>query len=361
MQRVIFVTFLSLVLSASLAVAGPIGFQITTIATNATDPDLVNPWGMSSSPGSPIWISSNGTGKAEIYNTAGVKQGLVVSIPGDGTPTGTVFSNIAGMFNSDAFLFASEDGTVSGWRGLLGATAETLQPADAANVYKGIALGVVGSDAYAYLANFRSGSIDVLKGTAGAPNLAGSFIDGTLPSGYAPFDIQNLGGSLYVTYALQNPARHDDVPGAGNGFVDKFDLSGNLIAHLVSHGPLNSPWGLAIAPAGFGDVAGDLLVGNFGDGAINAFDSVSGAFQETLVDPLGATLSIDGLWGLRVGNGGSGGNAGSVYFTAGPNGEAGGQFGRLDPTPEPSTWALGAFGILAGLGLRIRKSRQQRA
>ena len=274
------------------------------------------------------------------------KQGLVVAIPGDGSVTGVAFSNVAGNFNGDAFLFASEDGTVSGWRGALGTTAETLQLADSANVYKGLSDANISGNEYAYLANFKSGNIDVLKGNGGAPSLTGSFTDPTLPAGYAPFNVMNLGGTLYVTYAVQDSAKHDDVAGAGNGIVDEYDVNGNLLGRLVTGGALDSPWGLAIAPAGFGDVGGDLLVGNFGDGSIHAYNPSTGTFVETLTDANGNPLVIDGLWGLDFGNGGNAGPKSTLYFTAGPDGESHGLFGELNAVPEPATWFLTGFSLL---------------
>jgi uncharacterized protein (TIGR03118 family) len=336
--------------------ADPIGFIVTNLASdvpglaNSTDPDLVNAWGMASSAGSPVWLGANGTGKSVLYNgNTGAKLGLVVTIPGDGSVTGVVFNSDAASFNGDAFLFASEDGTLSGWRGGLGTTAETLQLGSAANVYKGVAEATVSGSTYAYLANFRAGTIDVVKGNAADPSLPGTFTDPTLPAGYAPFDIQNLGGILYVTYAVQDPAKHDDVPGTGHGFVDTFTLNGAFIKRLVDLGPsdvLDSPWGLALAPTGFGDVGGDLLVGNFGNGMINAFNPSTGAFVETLQDTGGVPIVIDGLWGLRFGNGGNAGPTSTLYFTAGPDGESHGLFGDIVSTPEPGTWVLAAIALL---------------
>src|ERR1039457_3946316 len=219
------------ILSVAPAVmAGKIGFVQTNPASDGTrvaqttDPDLVNAWGMAASATSPVWIGANGSGKSVLYSGAGVKQGLVVAIPGDGSVTGLAFSGLAGSFNADSFLFASEDGTVSGWRGALGTSAETLVAGSAANVYKSLADANIGGNEFAYLANFRNGSIDVLKGNNAAANLTGTFTDPTVPAGYAPFDVQNLGGVLYVTYAVQDATKHDDVAGAGNGIVDAFDL-----------------------------------------------------------------------------------------------------------------------------------------
>ena len=269
-------------------------------AATITDANLQNAWGISMSATSPFWVSDNATGVATIYNVnpvtnVPVKQGLTVTIPGDGSATGQVFSNVAGNFNGDTFLFVNEDGTVSGWRGALGTTAETLQVASIANVYKGAALVNNGGNVYLYATNFRADTIDVLKGNVGAPPLPGSFTDPNIPAGFAPFNIENLDGTLYVTYAKQDAAKHDDVAGPGNGFVDAYDTNGNLLGRIASGGSLNSPWGMTIAPSSFGPIAGDLLVGNFGDGTINAFNLTTHAYDGPLKDLSSTPISIDGL------------------------------------------------------------------
>jgi uncharacterized protein (TIGR03118 family) len=212
-------------------------------------------------------------------------------------------------------------------------------------VFKGLAIATIAQGTYLYAADFHNDQITVIPGT-GAPALTGNFVDPTLPAGFAPFNIQNLNGQLYVTYARQDAARHDDVPGAGNGFVDVFDLTGKFVQRLISNGPLDSPWGLAIAPAGFGGAAGDLLVGNFGDGSINAF-SLTGTFIGTLGTAPNAPLINDGLWALTFGNGGNGGNPNTLYLTAGLNNEADGLFAQINAVPEPATLSLFALG--AGL------------
>lgn len=322
--------------------AAPIGYQVVTLASSATDADLVNAWGLASSGTSPFWVGANGTGKSLIYDSNGVRNtNLTVTIPGDGSVTGVVF-NTAGGFNNDLFLFASEDGTVSGWRGALGSNAERFVVADPAHVYKGLDVASVNALPYAYLADFAAGNVDILKGAQNAPDLAGKFTDPNLPAGYAPFNVAVLGGFIYVTYALVDPVTHDDVAGPGHGIVDRFDLQGNLIQRLVTGGALNSPWGLTLAPMSFGDIGGALLVGNFGDGHINAYDPLTGMFLQTLLNQNLDPLMIDGLWALRFGNGGNGGTAGTLYFTAGPNGEQGGQLGKLVATETTGTSTTGA-------------------
>jgi uncharacterized protein (TIGR03118 family) len=320
-----------------------------------SDSGAKNSWGISFAGTSPFWVSANGSGVSNLYSvnpTSGTvaKVGLIVTIPGDGSVTGQLSNSNSAAFNGDRFLFVSEDGTISGWRNALGTTAEVLAVASTANVYKGTAAATISGSTYLYAANFRAGTIDVLKGTAGAPDLAGNFIDPSIPAGFAPFNIQNLGGTLYVTYAQQDATKHDDVAGAGLGFVDAFNTQGTLLTRVGTQGNLNSPWGLAIAPSSFGPFAGDLLVGNFGDGRINAYNLGTNSFVDQLSGVGGQPLSIDGLWGLTIGNDGSAGSSQRIYFSAGPNGEANGLFGVIAPVPEPSTIVLlsaGAFGLLA--------------
>ncbi len=322
------------------------------------DPNLVNPWGVSFSSSSPFWVSDNGTGVATLYNVnpttnATVKQGLTVSIPGAGNPTGQVFNSNSAAFNGNAFLFVSEDGTISGWRGALGTSAETLVAGSTRNVYKGAALGTVSGSTYLYAANFATGKIDVVPGAA-SPALTGNFIDPGIPAGFAPFNIQNIGGKLYVSYAKQDAAKTDDVAGAGNGYISQFDLNGNFIQRIASNGTLNSPWGLAIAPTSFGSFAGDLLVGNFGDGQISAFDPITNTFAGQLDNPNGTPVAIDGLWALTVGNNGGAGSSQALYFSAGPDDESNGLFGTLSSVPEPLSMALFGLG-LGGIWMARRR------
>ncbi len=332
--------------------------DLTKHPAQLQDPDLVNAWGLSFGPTSPLWVSDNGTGLSTLYQIdpttdATSQLGLVVTIPGvaGGNPSGQAFNflSASGAFNKDNFLFVSEDGTISGWRGALGTTAEVLATGSGNNVYKGTTLGNVGGHGYLYSANFRSGTIDILKGDAGAPSLAGNFTDPSLPSGFAPFNIRNLGGTLYVTYAKQDGVQKDDVAGAGNGFVDAFDLQGNFLKRIGTQGTLNSPWGLEIAPASFGPLAGDLLVGNFGDGTINAYDLSGPGFVGQLQGAGGTPLAVDGLWGLSVGNDTKAGSSSKLYFTAGPDGESHGLLGVLQQVPDGGSalaqLTLGLIGV----------------
>src|SRR5262245_3575929 len=342
------------------------------------DPHLVNPWGISAAPKGPFWVSYNNAGLSTLYCTAAMTMHLVVSIPapGDptgasGTPTGTVF-NIAsgsgafkitdGTHTAPAvFLFVTEDGTIVGWNPGVDPTGKFDGPggvsthaviavdnsanpsaADGA-VYKGLAIATDGSGVTRlYVTNFRSGQVEVY-GTDFKPAMlsTGAFTDPGLPKGYAPFGIQVLGDKVYVTYAKQDKDKHDDAAGPHRGFVDVFNLDGspglaNNNMRLVSRGPLDSPWGLAIAPSSFGTLGGALLVGNFGNGHINAFNPTTGAFMGELKDPDGEPIQIDGLWALRVGNGGAGGDPSKVYFTAGLFDETHGLFGSLTPVAAGS-------------------------
>jgi uncharacterized protein (TIGR03118 family) len=313
-----------------------------------TDARLHNPWGIAFAPTGPFWISDNGAGLSTLYDGAGNAQTLFVNIPASANPgatspappTGVVFNgsatdfNVAGAGTSAHFIFATEDGTIAAWNSGNAAVLK-VNNADFTNgpVYKGLAIGNNGTANFLYATNFRQGTIDVFdtnftKVTLGTGGF-GTFADPTIPAGFAPFGIENIGGKLFVTYAKQDAAKHDDVAGGGNGFVDMYDLSGHFLQRFASQGPLNSPWGLALAPVTFGTFAGDLLVGNFGNGLINAFNPSTGAFVGSLSDGQNHPISIDGLWGLTFGNNGSAGGAGTLFFTAGINGEADGLFGRL--------------------------------
>jgi len=336
-----------------------------------TDPDLANPWGVSFSPGgSPFWVSDNKTGLSTLYNSFGVKQGLVVTVPPPNggqppsAPTGQAFVGNVPAFGGNLFVFATEDGTISSWKGANGTNA-VLQYDNSASgaVYKGLAVASNGSGSFLYATNFNAGTIDVLDSNFNKVSLSGSFTDPNLPAGYAPFNISASGGNLYVTYALQDAAKHDDISGPGHGYVDVFDTNGNLIQRLVSQGALNSPWGMTWAPSGFGKFGGDLLVGNFGDGTVNVFDPTTGTWVAQLQDPNGNPLVNQGLWDITFGNGGNGGSKSILYFTAGipgPNGniEDHGLFGSVSSVPEPGTLTLLGSGFISLLGYGLRRGKR---
>jgi uncharacterized protein (TIGR03118 family) len=304
------------------------------------DTNLVNAWGISAGPTTPFWVSDNGSGLSTLYSVAYDSNGVVqvskvaleVAIPGNGTPTGQLFDG-SGSFKGDIFIFASEDGTISGWRGALGTAAEVLAPGGSA-VYKGIALTTTSHGPTLLAANFANGTLDEFD-----TNLVmfAQAKDMRTPKGYAPFNVQTLGGMVFVTFAKQDAAKHDDVPGSGHGLIDVFNpMTGKF--HRFATGSsagghlhdINSPWGLALAPKGFGAKQDRLLVGNFGSGTIMAFEA-DGDFQGLLRDERDKPVVIDGLWGLIFGNDAKGGRSQTLYFTAGPNGESHGLFGALDP------------------------------
>ncbi len=320
--------------------------NLTSDITNAAsvmDPDLVNPWGLSISPSGPWWVSDNGTGLSTLYNSSGQNQGLIVTIPpgsgsGTGTPSGTVYNGTGGFKingQPSAFLFCTEDGTISGWYGGTTAYIAVNNNGNGA-VYKGMALASQGGANYLYVANFNAGTVEAYD-TNFAPHSFGSnaFVDTTLPAGYAPFNVQLIGSKLVVAYAKQDAAKHDDVPGQGFGYVDIYDTAGNLSLRLAHTVYLNAPWGVALAPSNFGGFSNDLLIGNFGNGAISAYNMSTGAFVGNFFDVNDLPLKIDGLWALAFGNGGSGGPTTTLYFTAGPFNENHGIFGSILPVAGP--------------------------
>jgi uncharacterized protein (TIGR03118 family) len=330
-----------------------------------TDPNLINPWGVAYPPTGPFWISENNSGVSSIDSVTANGVTLIVIPPvtiapptpdsGPAAPTGQVFNSFAstGAFvlqdgSPASFLFATEDGTISGWNSAAGtrsiiAVNESANPADGDEaqgvgaVYKGLAIAETDNGPMLYAANFRHGTVDVYDQNFNAVN---SFTDNNLPAGYAPFNVQVLDGKLFVTFALQDDAKHDDVAGPGNGFVDEFDLQGHLLARVASGGPLDSPWGLAIAPSSFGTFGGDLLVGNFGDGTIEAYNLKNDQFVGNLTDASGNPIVIPDLWELIPGNNGSAGSSNTIYFTSGVQDEMHGLFGSLTANPTPSPAAL---------------------
>ena len=328
-------------------------------AAQITDAALKNAWGVSFGTTTPFWVSAEGTNVSTVYSVnpltqATTKAPLTVSVGGG--PTGQVFNGGSG-FNADRFLFVSTDGTVSGWRNTLGTTAEVLASASPTNVYTGAAIGNTLSGTYLYAANFLAGTIDVYKGDAAAPSLSGSFTDPNLPDGYVPFNVQNLGDTLYVAYAVANEDGDEEVIGAGLGIVDAYNLNGDFLGRISTGDTLNAPWGLAIAPESFGAWAGSLLVGNFGDGRINVFDPTTHDFLGQVTGSGGEALEIEGLWAITPGNDGSAGSSKLLYFSAGPDDEEHGLFGVLVAVPEPSTYALMLLGLgcVAALGSRQRR------
>jgi uncharacterized protein (TIGR03118 family) len=355
------------------------------------DPNLKNAWGISFGAATPFWISDNKTGVSTLYTAAGVPAPqptpLVVTIatppgqtPGTATPTGQVFNGNTSAFivsngttsGSANFIFTTEDGTISGRSGAVDSTHSFIPPtvdnSAKGAVYKGLAIATVVGSPFLYAANFSSGFIERYDSTW-MP--AGTLTDPSPPpvppgtpvgQSWAPFNVQVLGGQLYVAFALQAAGKTDDEPGAGHGFVDVFTLDGAFVKRLIDVGatdPLDSPWGLAIAPAGFGDFANDLLVGNFGNGEINAFNPTTGAFLGALLDSNSNPISIDGLWALTIGNSGAGVNPNAVYFSAGIDDEAHGLFGDLTvaaaAVPEPSSLALLVTGLTGLMWFRRRR------
>jgi uncharacterized protein (TIGR03118 family) len=304
------------------------------------DAGLVNAWGMSFGPTTPLWVSNNGSDSTTLYHgaTMGVpfaKVALTVAIP-DGAPTGQVFNAGPDFMVGGApakFIFASEHGFIDAWQGGLLPITMAMNVATVPGAeYKGLAISTGTGGSWLYAANFAAGRIDVFNGMFALQSWPGAFKDRLIPSSYGPFNIQNLGGKLYVTYAKRGPTG-DDVAGLGHGFVDVYSTTGHLLKRLVRHRQLDSPWGLQIAPAGFGRFGGDLLVGNFGNGRINAYSTKSGRFEGTLIGTNGKPVWIDGLWGLQFGNGVAG-TPMTLLFTAGPDGEQHGLLGSLTLAPD---------------------------
>jgi uncharacterized protein (TIGR03118 family) len=319
-----------------------------------TDPVVVNAWGLASSPGtnakpgSPLWVADNGSDKATLYEGATArsvaKVPLVVNVTG-AAPTGQVFNPDPSAFivhdqqgnsGSSLFIFDTENGTIDGWSpgvnpsGSNPSTVTEVARDNGANaVYKGLAVAQVKGKSFLYATNFRSGRVEAYDSTFTPVEMPGGlFVDPGLPAGYGPFGIAEIKGMLYVTFAQQDATLHDDVAGAGHGFVDVFTNNGKFVRRLVSHGALNSPWGLALAPAGFGQFGGDLLVGNFGNGLVNVYNPANGAHLGELRQPNGVPIDIDGLWGLRFGNGNAA-KTGQLLFSAGPDAESHGLLGKI--------------------------------
>jgi uncharacterized protein (TIGR03118 family) len=313
------------------------------------DPNLKNAWGLSRATGSPWWVSDNGAGVATLYNGAGVPQPappLIVNIPGlngqPGTPTGTVFNYSTGFEVAagakSIFLFVTEDGLIAGWNpGVKPADAVQLFPPAGKSagdaVYKGCTLATTRHGTFLYVTNFGESRVEVFDSTFHRVHLReNAFRDFRIRHDFAPFNIQNVGGNLVVTFAKKQRGSDDEAHGPGLGFVAIFDTEGRLLLNLDHGRFLNAPWGVAQAPSDFGVFSHRLLIGNFGDGTIHAFNAVTGRFEGTVLEASGAPLTIDGLWALGFGNNGAAGSAIEMYFTAGPNDENDGLFGKITPS-----------------------------
>jgi uncharacterized protein (TIGR03118 family) len=325
--------------AAAPAPGAPKGsFTATPLTSNGgvpapkTDAHLVNAWGLVSGPTTPWWVADNGADLSTLYNATGTKQALEVHVAG--APTGVVFNGTTGAFPvgtaaTGRFIFDTEAGQILAWAAGAAATPEVTTPGA---VYKGLAIATTATGPQLYATDFANGKVDVVSSTWGSVTSAGGFVDPELPAGYAPFGIQAIGSRIFVTYAQQGEGG-DEAHGQSLGIVDAYDLDGRLLARVARHGQLDAPWGLALAPDGFGAYGGDLLVGNFGDGQINAYEELpNGQFvhRGELRDADNRSLSIDGLWALEFGHGAANnGPPTTLFFTAGPNDEADGLFGTI--------------------------------
>jgi uncharacterized protein (TIGR03118 family) len=306
------------------------------------DPDLVNAWGLAFGPATPAWVANNHSNNSTLYSggvgmSPVMKIPLTVAIPG-GAPTGAVFNGSSsfmigkGMNAAPAlFIFDSEAGRITAWNQMLPHANKAQTVATVKNaIFKGLAIASTKGGPRIYATDFHHGRVDVWDGSFARVHSKGAFRDPKLPKRYAPFGIEAVKGKIFVTYAKQDKDAEDDSPGAHRGFIDVYTPAGKLVRRFASHGPLNSPWGIALAPHGFGPASGDLLVGNFGNGAINAYDATSGKLVGGLESTSGQKLKIDGLWALEFGNGVIG-TPKTLLFTAGPNDETHGLFGELTP------------------------------
>jgi uncharacterized protein (TIGR03118 family) len=338
----------------------------TVVATALTiDANLQNPWGIAFAPGSPFWISDNNNNLSTVYSGIGANetQGVTgsasvgVAIPASAAgvqakPTGQVYNGGGGFMittsmgqESALFIFDGEGGTIAAWAKDSGATAVTAYDDGVANganhaVYKGLATGTVGGATYLYATDLHNNKVDVFDTNFSKPAaMQGKFIDPNIPAGFAPFGIAALNGDLYVTFAKQDAAMHDETTGVGLGYVDIFDFSGNLVSQFASAGPLNAPWGVAIAPAGFGSLQGDVLIGNFGDGMINIFTPNGTALANAegpLMSSAGQPFVFPGLWSLVFGNGDSDKPVTTLFYTAGFANQTDGVFGGITLTSTPT-------------------------
>jgi uncharacterized protein (TIGR03118 family) len=319
--------FATFMVAAALA-AGTNSYSPQTLVTNTSDASLVNGWGLSAGPTTPWWVSDNGTNKSTLYSGTGTKVALTVDVPGG--PTGTVFNGDATAFAGGRFLFANEAGQILSWAP--GATAATVRATVPGGILKGLTL----LNGKLYATDFHNGKVVVFDSTYAPVTTSGGFVDKTIPKTYAPFGIQAAGGSIFVTYALTDAKKEDDVAKPGKGYVDQFTPDGVLVGRVAKqggiHAPLNAPWGLAMAPAtGFGAFSGDLLVANFGDGRISVYEQRGSkwVYRGQLRKGDGTIIVQDGLWAIAFGNGAAAGPTTSLYFAAGPSDEKNGAYGVI--------------------------------
>ena len=331
-------------------------FAATALVSNGpvpathTDLNLKNAWGVAFNPKGFVWVADNGTNLATLYDGNGVPQSLVVTIPdgrnGSAAPTGIVFNGTRsfkvtekGQTGVAAFIFAGEGGTITAWAPAVGPTNAFVMYDDGAGgaVYKGLALAANNGNNFLYATDFHNSKIDVFDANFAKVAMPGGFTDPAIPAGFAPFGIQLVGSSLFVTYAKQDSARHDNVAGAGLGMVDIFDTSGNLKRRFATAGALNAPWGVVQGPSNFGSLSGAILIGNFGDGRINAFNASSGQFVGPINDSHGNAIVEQGLWGIAFGNDLNNQPSSTLFFAAGPNDEADGVYGRIDVVPPSAS------------------------
>jgi uncharacterized protein (TIGR03118 family) len=322
---------------------------VSDVSGTATqsDQNLVNPWGLTRSSTTPWWVADNGTGVSTIYNgSSGAPSSLVVTIPGThgtATPTGIVFNGTTSFEltsgNPATFIFVTEDGTISGWNRNVDPTNAVIKADQSQqSVFKGATIGNVDGHPFLYVADFAQARVDVFDSNFNAVRTIGeAFQDRRVPRGFAPFNVQNIGGNLYVTFAKQDKEKHDDVPGAGFGFVDVFNTRGRLVQRLQHGAWLDAPWGVALAPSDFGAFSHNILVGQFGSGEIAGYDVVTGEFLGKVKDPNDAVLKIDGLWALSFGNGAASGPLNVLFFTAGIQDEKHGLFGTVTPVANELT------------------------
>jgi uncharacterized protein (TIGR03118 family) len=337
-MKIITTALIAATMSAALSAQT---YSVTKLVSNTagvatfTDPNLINPWGLAASGTDPWWVSDNNSGLSTLYNGEGQIQSLVVAIPPGkaggpiGAPSGIVANNTTD-FGGNFFIFDTEDGTIQGWNGASSATI--ILDNGAAASYKGLTMGQIGTADVLYAADFFTGKVEVYNTDFKLVTLpTGAFTDSTLPAGFAPFNVQNIGGDIFVTFAEQDSSKLNEVNGAGLGYVDKFNSTGKLLLRLAHGSYMNAPWGIALAGSNFGTLSGDLLVGNFGSGAIIAFNATTGAVVGPVMNSSDKPITIPGLWALAFGQGGNNGPSDWLYFTAGGKNQTGGLFGFLAP------------------------------